>query len=119
MKKVLIVDDSTSFSLQLEQILADSGEFQVVGQGRNGMDAISLEQSLQPDIICMDINMPLMDGLTALRTLTALNSDIKVVMTSSLGSAGNKFAEALRLGARQVISKPFEHENVLRTLREL
>ncbi len=119
MKKVLVVDDSISVARQLEKILTDSGEFQVVGHGKNGMEAIRLHQTEHPDIICMDMNMPGMDGLTALRTLVALDKNVKVVMVTSLGGVGDKFTEALRLGARTVISKPFEGENVLKILREI
>ncbi len=119
MRKVLIVDDSISVARQLEKILTESGDFEVVGHGKNGMEAIKLHQSLHPDIICMDMNMPVMDGLTALRTLTALDKNVKVVMVTSLGGVGDKYAEALKLGARNVISKPFEQETVLKVLRDL
>ena len=119
MRKVLIVDDSISVARQLEKILTGSGEFEVVGHGKNGMEAIKMHQSLHPDIICMDMNMPVMDGLTALRTLTALDKNVKIVMVTSLGGVGDKYAEALKLGARNVISKPFEQETVLKVLRDL
>lgn len=119
MRKVLIVDDSISVSRQLEKILTESGDFEVVGHGKNGMEAIKMHQSLHPDIICMDMNMPVMDGLTALRTLTALDKNVKVVMVTSLGGVGDKYTEALKLGARNVISKPFEQETVLKVLRDL
>ena len=119
MKKVLIVDDSIAVARQLEKIIADSGDFEVAGHAKNGMEAIKQHQSLHPDVICMDMNMPVMDGLTALRTLTALDKNVKVVMVTSLGGVGDKYAEALKLGARNVISKPFEQETVLKVLREL
>jgi len=67
----------------------------------------------------MDMNMPGMDGLTALRSLVVLDKDVKVVMVTSLGGVGDKFAEALKLGAKNVISKPFEAETVLNVLRAL
>ena len=119
MKKVLIVDDSISVARQMEKIIAESGDFQVVGHGKNGMEAIKLYQSEHPDIVCMDMNMPIMDGLTALRTLMALDNNAKVVMVTSLGGSGDKFTEALKLGARNVISKPFETATVLKVLRDL
>ncbi len=119
MKRVLIVDDSIAVARQLEKIIAGSGEFEVVGHGKNGMEAIKMHQTLHPEIICMDMNMPLMDGLTALRTLIALDRNVKVVMVTSLGGVGDKFTEAMKLGARNVISKPFEAETMLKILREL
>lgn len=119
MKKVLIVDDSIAVSRQLEKIIAGSGEFEVVGHAKNGAEAIKMHQTLHPDITCMDMNMPVMDGITALRTLVAMNKDVKVVMVTSLGGVGDKFTEALKLGAKNVISKPFEDDKVLEILRGL
>lgn len=119
MKSVLIVDDSIAVARQLEKIIANSEEFEVVGQGRNGAEAIKLCQQLKPDIVCMDMNMPVMDGMTALRNLMQLTPDLKVIMVTSLGGVGDKYTEALRLGAKDVISKPFEKDNVLEMLMRL
>jgi len=119
MKKVLVVDDSLSVARQLERIIADSGDFTSVGHARNGAEGIKMNHTENPDIICMDMNMPGMDGLTALRSLVVLDKDVKVVMVTSLGGVGDKFTEALKLGAKNVISKPFSAENVLKILREL
>jgi len=119
MKKVLVVDDSLSVGRQLEKIINDSGDFTCVGHAKNGAEAIKMNHTENPDIICMDMNMPGMDGLTALRSLTVLDKEVQVVMVTSLGGAGDKFTEALRLGAKNVISKPFEADTVLQTLRKL
>jgi len=119
MKKVLVVDDSISVARQLEKILNESGEFVCVGHAKNGAEAIKMNHSENPDVICMDMNMPGMDGLTALRSLVVLDKEVKVVMVTSLGGVGDKFAEALKLGAKNVISKPFEAETVLNVLRAL
>jgi two-component system chemotaxis response regulator CheY len=117
MKKVLLADDSIAVVRHLEKILASSGEFEVVARARDGLEAIKMYQLHHPDIICMDINMPVMDGITALRTLVALNSQVKVVMVTSLGGVGGRFTEAIRLGAKGVISKPFVAEELLNILR--
>lgn len=119
MKKVLVVDDSLSVARQLEKIISESGEFTCVGHAKNGAEAIKMNHAEDPDIICMDMNMPGMDGLTALRSLSMLDKEVKVVMVTSLGGVGDKFTEALKLGARNVISKPFEADDVLKILREL
>lgn len=119
MKKVLVVDDSLSVARQLEKIINESGDFVCVGHAKNGADAIKMNHSENPDIICMDMNMPGMDGLTALRSLAVLDKEVKVIMVTSLGGVGDKFAEALKLGAKSVISKPFEAETVLTVLRSL
>ena len=119
MKKVLVVDDSLSVARQLEKIISESGEFTCVGHAKNGAEAIKMNHAEDPDIICMDMNMPGMDGLTALRSLSMLDKEVKVVMVTSLGGVGDKFTEALKLGAKNVISKPFEANDVLKILREL
>ncbi|MBW4054029.1 MAG: response regulator [Proteobacteria bacterium] len=119
MKKVLVVDDSLSVARQLEKIISESSDFTCVGHAKNGAEAIKMNHTEDPDIICMDMNMPGMDGLTALRTLSVMDKEVKVVMVTSLGGVGDKFTEALRLGAKNVISKPFDAETVLRILREL
>ncbi len=119
MKNVLIVDDSIAVARQLEKIINSAEDFTVVGQGRNGAEAIKLCQQSPPDILCMDMNMPVMDGLTALRSLMQLLPTLNVVMVTSLGGVGDKYTEALRLGAKDVISKPFEKETVLEIMRRL
>ena len=119
MKSVLIVDDSLAVARQLEKIVNGSEEFEVVAQGRNGAEAIKLCQQHKPEIVCMDMNMPVMDGLTALRNLMQLTPELKVIMVTSLGGVGDKYTEALRLGAKDVISKPFEKDTVLKMLRRL
>jgi two-component system chemotaxis response regulator CheY len=119
MKRVLVVDDSLSVARQLEKIISDSGDFTCVGHAKNGAEAIRMNHIEDPEIICMDMNMPGMDGLTALRTLSVMDKQVKVVMVTSLGGVGDKFSEALKLGAKNVISKPFEAAGVLKILREL
>lgn len=119
MKRVLIADDSITVARQLERIVNSTGEFVTIGHARNGAEAIRLNQTEDPDIILLDMNMPVMDGLTALRNLATLDPEAKVVMVTSLGGVGDKYAEAIKLGARSVISKPFEAENVLKVLRSL
>ncbi len=119
MKRVLIVDDSIAVTRQLGKIINSGEEFEVVGQGRNGAEAIKLCQQHKPDILCMDMNMPVMDGLTALRSLMQIMPDLPIIMITSLGGVGDKYTEALRLGAKDVISKPFENDKVLEMLRRL
>jgi len=119
MKKVLVVDDSLAMARQLENIISGSGDFTCVGVARNGAEAIRMNQTEDPDVICMDMNMPGMDGLTALRSLVVLDPQVKVVMVTSLGGVSDNFSQALKLGAKNVISKPFEADDLLRVLRAL
>ncbi len=119
MKKVMVVDDSLSLGRQLSGIISKSGDFDVVGHAKNGAEAIQMYQRVHPDIVCMDMNMPVMDGLTALRTLMMIDKNAKVLMVTSLGGVGDKFAEALKLGAKNVISKPFQPADIINILQKL
>jgi two-component system chemotaxis response regulator CheY len=117
--RVLVVEDSITAAKQLINIVNEIDGFEVVGEARNGAEALKQFKSLTPDIICMDIVMPIMDGLQAARTILQLGAQTHIVMISSLGAVGDKAAEALRIGAKSVISKPFEQEQVEAALRSL
>lgn len=118
-KKVLVVDDSLVIARQLQGILEGSGEFEVVGHAKDGMEGIKLYSSLKPDMVCMDLVMPRMDGIQAIRAIVNLDKAAKIVVISSAGGVGDKVMEALRFGATNVISKPFEPEKVVDVLRNL
>lgn len=111
-RKVLVVDDSVAVARQLTKMLEEFGAYQIVGHAKNGAEAVKLFKTLQPDLVLMDIVMPMMDGIQSLRTLMRLDPNARVVVISSMGGVGQKVEEALRLGARNVISKPFEPEKV-------
>lgn len=118
-KKVLLVDDSITTAKQLEQIIGGFPGYEIVGHAKNGAEAVKLYKTLKPDIVCMDIVMPLMDGLQATRAILQSDKDAKVVMISSLGGVGDKVVEALKVGAKNVIAKPFEPEKIQSTLEAL
>jgi two-component system chemotaxis response regulator CheY len=118
-RTVVIADDSLVVSRQLAKVIEESGEYQIVGQAKNGAEAIKLFQSLKPDAVLMDINMPIMDGIQSLRTILRLDAKARVVMISALGGVGDKVQEALKLGARNVISKPFEADQIRTVLESL
>jgi two-component system chemotaxis response regulator CheY len=110
--RLLIVDDSKIAVAQLCTIIGEIDSAEVTGTAENGLGAIRTAADTHPDLVLMDIVMPEMDGLSALRLMHAKNSDIRVVMVSSLGGSGNHAEEAFRLGAVQVISKPFDSEQI-------
>ncbi len=107
---VLLVDDSRTVLLQMEKAIAASEEADLVGTARNGVEAIQKAGELKPDLVIMDIVMPEMDGLAALRMLQAKQPEIRVVMLSSVSGTAPAAEEAFRLGAVQVLSKPVEEE---------
>jgi len=105
MVRVLVVDDSAFMRNALTNMLSSDKEIQVVGTARNGIEAIAKVKTLRPDIVTMDIEMPRMDGLDALRHIMAENP-LPVVMVSSLTEEGAKVTlEALDLGALDFIPK--------------
>ncbi len=118
-KKVMVVDDSITSARQLQKILNDSGIFKVVGHAKNGVEGISLYTALKPDIVCMDLIMPEMDGLQAIRTIISHDKEAKIVVISSAVGAEDKLMEALKFGAKNTISKPFEPEKVIEILKNL
>jgi len=117
MHKVLIVDDATFMRVSLKNILERNG-FQVIGEAENGIAAIKKCAELKPDIITLDITMPEMDGLTALKEIKRVHSDVKVVMVSAMGQ--EPFVrDAVISGARDFIVKPFSEELIVKTMNNL
>jgi len=117
-KKILIADDSYVAYRQLADILPEK-EYEVVGHAKNGAEAIKLCKELKADIVFLDLVMPIMDGLQALDGIMKVNTNVKVVVVSSMGGVGQKAIKALELGATNVVTKPFKEEAVLRILKEL
>ncbi len=118
-KRVLIVDDSALVAKQLAAIVEGSGDFEVVGRAQNGIEGIKQFTALKPDLVLMDLVMPEMDGLQAIRAITSLDKEASIVVISSAGGVGEKVVEALRFGAKSVISKPFDPAKVIDVMKGL
>jgi two-component system chemotaxis response regulator CheY len=118
---VLLVDDSRTALVQLERILGEMKGVAIVGMAHNGAAAIRLTTESSPDLVLMDIVMPGLDGLSALRTIKAMHPEVEVAMVSSVSGHAAKAEEAFRLGACQVLGKPFDAEvieSVIDSVRE-
>jgi two-component system chemotaxis response regulator CheY len=115
-RTVLVVDDSTTMAKQLSKILESSGRYTVIGFAGDGLEALKAFNAGPPDLVCMDVMMPNLDGVQALRMIRQIKPDARVVMISSSGGVADKLAECLKAGATSVISKPFDPEKVLQVL---
>jgi len=114
---VLLVDDCRTVLAQLEQILSDIEDVAIVGLARNGAAAIRMANESMPDLVLMDIGMPGLDGLSALRTIKSMHPEIRIAMASSGSSDATRAEEAYKLGACQVLAKPVDAD-VIETLIE-
>ncbi|MFA5536856.1 MAG: response regulator [Bacillota bacterium] len=117
MKKVLIVDDAAFMRLSLKNILEKNGH-QVIGEAENGKVGIMRYRELNPDVVTLDITMPEMDGLTALKEIKKIDNNAKVIIVSAMGQEGF-VREAIMYGAKSFIVKPFSEEHVLKVLNSI
>lgn len=114
MAKVLIVDDSRTSRKMLRNILEENGHI-VIGEAKDGEEGVKLAGELQPDIITLDITMPVLDGIGALEKIKAQNADAKVIMVTAAGQK-EKIVKAVKLGASEFVSKPYETKLLLATI---
>jgi two-component system chemotaxis response regulator CheY len=112
--KVLIVDDAAFMRMMLRDILAKNG-FEVVGEADNGKAAVQMYGELKPDVVTMDITMPEMDGIAAVKEIKSADPSAKIVMVSAMGQQA-MVIEAIRSGAADFIVKPFQPDRVLEAL---
>lgn len=113
-KRVLIVDDAAFMRIKLKDIL-EKNNYEVAGEAENGHEAIEKYKELQPDIVTMDITMPELDGVEALKEIKAFDPGASVLMCSAMGQQ-SMVMDAIRAGALDFIVKPFDTERVIRAL---
>lgn len=117
MSRVLIVDDAAFMRLAIKTMLEKSG-FEVVGEAQNGAIAVKKYLECQPDIVTMDITMPELDGVQALKAIKGIDPAAKVVMLSAMGQEAI-VKEAIINGAKSFIVKPPKEEHVIETLKKV
>ena len=117
MAKVLIVDDAAFMRISIKNMLTKNG-YEVVGEAENGTIGVDLYKELQPDIVTMDITMPEMSGLDALKEITKVDPQAKIVMVSAMGQEA-MVREAIVSGAKGFIVKPFKEEGIIAALKKL
>lgn len=106
--QVVAVDDSPSVIAHFDQLVKSLEGVEVVGTAKDGVEALALLKTTSPDLVVMDIVMPRMDGLTALRSMMQEYPELRVAMLSSVAGSRSRAEEAFRLGAVQVLTKPFD-----------
>lgn len=114
--KVMIVDDAAFMRMMIKDILSKNG-YEVVGEAENGQKAVEKWQELRPDLTTMDITMPEMDGIAAVKEIKKLDPAAKVIMCSAMGQQA-MVIEAIQSGARDFIVKPFQPDRVLEAVRK-
>lgn len=114
MKSVLIVDDSRTSRRVLKDILERAG-YKIAGEAINGKEGVEMYERLRPDIVTMDITMPEMDGIEALRTIKKEHPEAVIIMVTAAGQK-DKMMEAVKIGAAEFVAKPFVEETVLEAL---
>lgn len=110
-KSILIVDDAAFMRMMIKDILTKNG-YQVVGEAENGAIAVQKFSELQPDLVIMDITMPEMDGIQAVKEIKNAKSDANIIMCSAMGQQA-MVIESIQAGAKDFIVKPFQAERVI------
>lgn len=110
MPTVLIVDDALFMRVTIGNMLKECG-FEVVGESSNGKDAIAQYKQLKPDLVTMDITMPKMTGIEAVKQIISFDPQAKIIMITALGQQ-KKIMESIDSGAKDFITKPFNPEHL-------
>ncbi|WP_042222392.1 response regulator [Oceanobacillus manasiensis] len=110
MARILVTDDAAFMRMQLKDIVTKLGH-EVVGEAENGQVSVEMYQELKPDLVTMDITMPEMNGVDALKEIKKVDPDAKVIMCSAMGQQG-MVVEAIQAGAKDFIVKPFTADRI-------
>lgn len=114
--RILIVDDAAFMRMMIRDILTKNG-YEVVGEAQDGSQAIEKYKEFRPDLITMDITMPEMDGITALKEIKKIDGNAKVIMCSAMGQQA-MVIDAIQAGAKDFIVKPFQADRVIEAIKK-
>jgi two-component system chemotaxis response regulator CheY len=115
--RVLIVDDAAFMRMLLKGIL-EKGGYEVVGEAKDGVEAVDQFKVLHPQVITMDMTMPDMDGIQAVKEIMAIDSHANIVMVSAMGQQA-MVVEAMEAGVKDFIVKPFQADRILDILAKI
>ncbi|GAC43139.1 response regulator [Paenibacillus popilliae] len=114
--RILIVDDAAFMRMMIRDILTKNG-YDVVGEASDGAQAVEKYKEHKPDLITMDITMPEMDGIAALKEIRKLDPNVKVIMCSAMGQQA-MVIDAIQAGAKDFIVKPFQADRVIEAIKK-
>ncbi|TXK81963.1 response regulator [Paenibacillus sp. N3.4] len=114
--RILIVDDAAFMRMMIRDILSKNG-YEVCGEANDGAQAIEKFKELKPDLITMDITMPEMDGIQALKEIKKIEPNAKVIMCSAMGQQA-MVIDAIQAGAKDFIVKPFQADRVIEAIKK-
>lgn len=114
--RILIVDDAAFMRMMIKDILTKNG-FDVVGEAADGAQAVEKFKELKPDLVTMDITMPEMDGISALKEIKGMDPNAKVIMCSAMGQQA-MVIDAIQAGAKDFIVKPFQADRVIEAIQK-
>lgn len=117
MAKIMVVDDAAFMRMTIKQYLEAEGH-EVVGEAANGIEAVEKYPGINPDVVILDITMPDMNGIEALKRIKILDPKAKIVICSAMGQQ-EMVAQAIQHGARQFIVKPFQKENLVAAVEKI
>ena len=116
-KNILICDDAAFMRMMIKDVLSKNG-YTVAGEAENGIKAVEKYNELHPDLVLMDITMPEMDGIAALKKIKAMDPAAVVIMCSAMGQQA-MVIESIQAGARDFIVKPFQAERVIEAVKKV
>ena len=116
-KNIMICDDAAFMRMMIKDILTKNG-YNVAAEAENGAIAVEKYKEVQPDLVLMDITMPEMDGIQALKAIKGIDPQATVIMCSAMGQQA-MVIEAIQSGARDFIVKPFQAERVLEAVKKV
>ncbi|MCI9377029.1 MAG: response regulator [Eubacterium sp.] len=116
-KNILVCDDAAFMRMMIKDILTKNG-YNIAGEAENGLKAVEKYNETKPDLVLMDITMPEMDGIQALKKIKEMDPAAKVVMCSAMGQQA-MVIEAIQSGAKDFIVKPFQAERVLEAVKKV
>ena len=116
-KNILICDDAAFMRMMIKDVLSKNG-YTVCGEAENGLRAVEKYNELHPDLVLMDITMPEMDGIAALKKIKAADPSAVVIMCSAMGQQA-MVIESIQAGAKDFIVKPFQAERVLEAVKKV